>query len=190
MLLYIHGFNSSAQSLKAKLVVDYVKRNYPDINLQVPELANTPTAAMAQLESLVVEAINDNQRVDFIGSSLGGYFSNYLCHQYGGKAVLINPAVKPYELLVDYLGEQLNPYTNVSYQVLPKHIEELKAFDIPLVQQHDNILLLQQSGDEVLDYRQAIWHYQNCQMYLQSGGDHSFIDFEQLLPEIFEFLSL
>ena len=61
------------------------------------------------LDELV--ARHPNADFGFIGSSMGGYFSSYLLERYGGKAVLINPAVQPYNLLADYLGEHVNPYT-------------------------------------------------------------------------------
>jgi hypothetical protein len=44
-----------------------------------------------------------------------------------------------------------------------------------------------QTGDEVLDYQQAVEKYQYCRLLVQEGGDHSFIDFDKSLPTICEF---
>ena len=49
-------------------------------------------------------------------------------------------------------------------------------------------LVMVQSGDEVLDYRQATEKYQACKVLLQQGGDHSFVNYEKMLPEIATFL--
>ena len=47
-----------------------------------------------------------------------------------------------------------------------------------------------QKGDEVLDYQQAVEKYQYCQLVVQEGGDHSFIDYETMLPKIAVFFDL
>jgi hypothetical protein len=51
----------------------------------------------------------------------------------------------------------------------------------------NNYLVMVQTGDEVLDYQQAVEKYQYCRLLVQEGGDHSFIDFDKSLPTIFEF---
>ena len=38
-----------------------------------------------------------------------------------------------------------------------------------------------QTGDEVLDYQQAVEKYQHCQLIVEEGGDHSFIGFDNHL---------
>jgi hypothetical protein len=47
-----------------------------------------------------------------------------------------------------------------------------------------------QTGDEVLDYQQAVDKYYNSQLIIQSGGDHSFVDYQQMLPTIMKFFKL
>ena len=125
-----------------------------------------------------------------MGSSLGGYLSTWLNAHYGFKAVVVNPAVKPYELLSDYLGEQVNPYTGEHYVLEQKHIEELKALDVASISQPSDFWLLQQTEDEVLDYRQAVTKFQGAKQTVEEGGDHSFVDFERYPQKIIEFLTL
>jgi hypothetical protein len=126
-----------------------------------------------------------------IGSSLGGYFASYLVTKYDCLAVLVNPAIAPYELLQDYIGEQVNPYTEEVYHVTIDHIQQLKSVECaaPTVneRQKNNYLVMVQTGDEVLDYQQAVEKYQYCRLLVQEGGDHSFIDFDKSLPTICEF---
>ena len=50
--------------------------------------------------------------------------------------------------------------------------------------------LLQQTEDEVLDYRQAVAKFQGAKQTVEEGGDHSFVDFERYPQKIIEFLAL
>ena len=190
MLLYIHGFNSSPLSEKAKLTSAFINKRYPQVNLQVPQIPSTPNGAKKLLEQLVETALNNNEPLAFIGSSLGGYLSTYLVNKYGGRAVLINPAVKPYALFTDFIGEQYNPYTEEQYQVLPEHLEQLKEMDVPAIKRPDRFFVLLQTGDETLDYREGLAKFHCCKMCLEAGGDHSFVGYASHLPEICQFLLL
>jgi predicted esterase YcpF (UPF0227 family) len=189
LLLYIHGFNSSPQSLKAKLMAEYCAVQRPDIKLIVPQLPCYPKQAAAYLES-IVELHLEHYNIGLVGSSLGGYLSTWLNDKYGVKAVVVNPAVKPYELLVDYLGEQTNPYTNETYTLEPHHIDELKQLEVQSLSSPGDFWLLQQEGDEVLDYRQAVDKFRDSRQTVEPNGDHSFIDFERYPQKIVEFLTL
>lgn len=189
LLLYIHGFNSSPLSHKANVMVEHCLQHRPDIKVLVPQLPSFPTEAAALLKELV-EKYQPDYQIGLIGSSLGGYLSVWLNHTYGLPAVVVNPAVKPYELLLDYLGEQCNPYTNERYQLEAHHVEELKALDVKKVERPRDFWLLQQTDDEVLDYRQAVARFAGAKQTVEQGGDHSFVGFERFTPSIIDFLAL
>ncbi len=191
-ILHIHGFNSSPQSLKAKLSRQYFQEHFPEINFVCPQLANSPNEVIAQLTQ-IIEAASDEDWY-LIGSSLGGYFAHYLANQYQLRAVLINPAIKPFTLLETYIGEQTNTYTNITYQVTTQHMLELKAIEQSAPsfddEQKNNYLIMVQTGDEVLDYQEAVDKFQHCRLIVEQGGDHSFIGFDQKLPITAEFFQL
>ncbi len=189
LLLYIHGFNSSPLSMKASLMREYCHQHRPDIKVIVPQLPCFPQQA-AQMLLQIVEQYKDDYQIGLVGSSLGGFMSTWLNSQFGFKAVVVNPAVKPYELLVDYLGEQTNPYTNETYTLEPYHIDELKALDVQSITSPDSFWLLQQTEDEVLDYRQAVSKFAEAKQTVEQGGDHSFVGFERYPAKIIEFLEL
>ncbi|MGN2672215.1 esterase YqiA [Aliivibrio fischeri] len=189
LLLYIHGFNSSPLSYKAQVMAEYCKVHRPDIKVIVPRLPSYPLQAAEFLVQLV-EEYKDTHQIGLVGSSLGGYLSTWLNHQYGFKAALVNPAVKPYELLADYLGKQVNPYTQEEYFLEEKHMEELLALQVETLHSVDDLWLLQQEGDEVLDYRQAVDKYLACKQTIEKGGDHSFVNFERYPEQIIQFLNL
>lgn len=190
MLLYIHGFNSSPQSDKAVQTAQYINQHYPHVDFHQPQLPSSPHTAMSLLCEITERAKQQGQTLRFIGSSLGGYFASYLAETYGGKAVLVNPAVKPFELFEEFIGPQYNPYTNEHYQVLPQHRLDVAHFDTQVIRHPDRFLVLLQTGDEVLDYRQALHKYHSCELHLEPNGDHSFVGYEQQLDKICNFIQL
>lgn len=189
LLLYIHGFNSSPLSMKANLMREYCQQHRPDIKVIIPQLPCFPQQS-AQMLLDIVEQYQDDYKIGLVGSSLGGFMSTWLNSKFGFKAVLVNPAVKPYELLVDYLGEQTNPYTDETYTLEAHHIDELKALDVQSIASPDAFWLLQQTEDEVLDYRQAVNKFAQSKQTVEQGGDHSFVGFERYPAKIIEFLEL
>ena len=176
----------------------YFHKNFPQVNFVCPQLASTPNNAILQLECILAPLNNrepsNNGTWLIIGSSLGGYFANYLANKYQCLAVLINPAIRPFELLEDYIGEQKNPYTKDVYQVTEQHMVELKAIEQSAPkfddEQKNNYLVMVQTGDEVLDYQQAVDKFQHSRLIIEQGGDHSFIGFDEKLPIIADFLQL
>ena len=188
MLFYIHGFNSSPLSHKAQVMLNYCNEHRPDIKVVVPKLPSFPAQAAEHLLD-IVEQYQEHYQIALVGSSLGGYLSIWLNHLFDFRAVLINPAIKPYELLADFLGEQVNPYTQERYVLQAKHIEELKALEVS-INNVNSLWLLQQMGDEVLDYRQAVNKLVGSKQTVELGGDHSFVNFERYPQQIIDFLKL
>lgn len=186
LVIYLHGFLSSPDSQKAQQTLKYVNTHYPILEIEVPKLANYPLEAVDIIEDIVAK--NPGKALRFIGSSLGGFLSTYMCEKYGGKAVLINPAVKPFELLADYLGEHINPYTQEHFTLQSKHVDDLVTLDTAKVTSPARYWTLLQTADETLDYRLAESKYQGGKMTIEEGGDHSFQNFQRFLPDIFRFL--
>jgi uncharacterized protein len=185
-LLYLHGFNSSPESKKAQQTKRWFEQNAPEIEFICPSLPPYGSAAMALLEKLVTDRLPDS--VTVIGSSMGGFFATCLAEQYNLKAVLVNPAVSPDRGLQKWLGENANYHTGEKWLFEPQHIDEYRRLDPPEIKNKNNYLVLLQSGDEVLDYRDAQQRYSGCKIILESGGDHSFIDYHQHLKNIHQFL--
>ncbi|WP_246036874.1 YqiA/YcfP family alpha/beta fold hydrolase [Thalassotalea litorea] len=186
-ILFIHGFNSSPKSLKAEKAREYFRQHFPDVEFHCPQLKNTPNDAVEQLQTIVRSRPMSTWY--FIGSSLGGYFATYLAEKLQAKAVLINPAVRPFELLQEVLGEHTNPYTAETYHITSADLQSLREFCVG-IESPLNFLVMVQTGDEVLDYRQAVEKYKQCQMIVQQGGDHSFVGFANMLNDIADFFQL
>ncbi|ART80140.1 YqiA/YcfP family alpha/beta fold hydrolase [Oceanisphaera avium] len=189
-LLYLHGFNSSPQSIKAQEMQAYLQQKRPDIQFICPQLAVTPADAWTQIATICEALVEADEPFGVAGSSLGGFLATRVAETYGVRAVVINPAVNPHWLLKDYLGEQLNPYTQQRYLLTEQHIQVLRELRVNTPSCMDRIWLLQQQGDEVLDYREALEYYRFARVCIQKGGDHSFIGFHHYCAQIIRFLQL
>jgi len=185
-LLYLHGFNSSPLSHKARQTHDYwVSLGLGDY-IGVPELDHEPARAIEELQE-IIEA--QELPVALIGSSLGGYYATWLAEEYGLRAALVNPAVNPAELWQAHLGINRNYYSGRRYEITESHIDQVRALQRPQLARPENYLLLVQTGDETLDYRLAVDKYKSATSIIQPGGNHSFVDYDAMLPEIFRFLA-
>lgn len=185
-LLYLHGFLSSPFSFKAQQVNNFLAAHYPHIKFACPHLTPYPKQTAEELADILRQFADDE--VGIIGSSLGGFWANYLAQTFNRKAVLINPAVAPQAFMPDYLNRPLTGYHTADiYRLTPNHIDEVITYDLPLTYP-DNLWLLLQTGDETLDYRHALTKYNGSKITLEEGGDHSFVGFERYLLPSLEFL--
>ncbi len=188
-ILYLHGFLSSPQSVKAQATKAYFEQHHKNITLHVPALSNYPSEVEAQLLALIegTPALIENG-LRLIGSSMGGYLSTFLLEKFGGKAVLINPAVQPYELLQHFIGTHQNPYTGEQFDIVESDIDVIKALDTTELKEPNRYKVMLQTDDETLDYRLAESKYAKSNLLIEEGGDHSFVGYENHLPAIAEFL--
>lgn len=187
-IVYLHGFRSSPASIKATHLRGYVAAlpGAKKLRLHIPELAHRPAAAVAEVAAWV-EREAGPEALTFIGSSLGGYYATWLAERHGMRAVLVNPAVRPYELLRPALGVQRNLHTGAEYEFSERHLEELAALEVPAIARPERYLLMVETGDEVLDYRRAVSRYAGAEQVVMPGGDHSLQTFPQHLPRILSF---
>ena len=185
-ILYLHGFCSSPESWKAKLLGDAMRARGLADRFFCPALLPVPNEAIAQAESILR---SQNGPLTLVGSSLGGFYSTYLAEKHDLRAALINPAVVAPLSLNAYNGTQENLYTGETFDFTAEHIEQLRALECGTITP-ERYLLLVETGDEVLDYQQAVKRYAGCRQEVFAGGDHSFTRFPDLLPQLFEFCRL
>lgn len=191
-LVYLHGFLSSPRSVKAQQLVRFVQSQQLSIDCRIPELPEEPRLALAVAEQTVQQARDASSVVGLLGSSLGGFYATVLAERLGLRAVLINPSVYPHlrfgEFVHDGANEMTNPYTQRRFTLDQRDLDTLQSAQPAQLSKPDNYWLLAQTGDEVLDYRDAVAYYQGCKQSIEAGGDHYFQGFERYLPDVVKFL--
>ena len=185
-ILYLHGFCSSPESWKAKVLGDAMRARGLSECFFCPALSPVPNEAIEQAEAIIAA---HNGELTLVGSSLGGYYATWLAEKHDLRAALVNPAVVAPLSLARYLGPQTNFYTGERFVLTPRHLDGIRALDVERITP-ERYLLLVETGDEVLDYRQAVLRYAGCRQVVVEGGEHGLRSFPEHLPQLFEFCGL
>jgi len=184
--VYLHGFLSSENSQKGQ----WFKQHLPDLVATEGKTSSIqvltpgypmadPTKSVAFLTDFIKQAglMDSDQNWFLVGSSMGGFYAQYLAHLFNRPYIMINPALDPMSLFKDYAGEHLNQHTGEVITVNQAYREALKAYYQTPSEQVKSLLLLDKE-DEVIPYQQALDLYQTgCLMHINrvfSGGDHAF----------------
>jgi len=187
-LLYLHGFRSSPQSTKARLMAQHIARQFPGTTWWCPQLPPSPKAAIDLVMSGVAGWPRESMGV--VGSSLGGFYATYVTQKTGCRAVLLNPAVHPARDLANYIGEQVawhDPTEHFYFR--PEYIDELRALDVGPLTHPERVFAVIAKGDEVLDWREMSGRYPGSRQKVIEGEDHALSDFERShLGEVLAFL--
>jgi len=195
-IIYLHGFNSASldQSgnllrTKQKLVVldEFCQQN--KIKLITPNLDYRQFAkAITYCLQLFSELKQQDYTVVFMGSSLGGFSSEYLALKTGSRAVMINPAIEPSSLLCQYIGVTENFETKQPFSWSKENCEQFQAYEDqlqkPIINKSQRTLLLDM-GDELLDSTITLSKYQDkADVVTFAGGAHGFEHIVEALPVI------
>lgn len=184
MYLYLHGFNSSSQSNKAQIFRQWLQDQDRLQEWHCPDLPDCPSVAIKMLSELIEMT---ETKPKLVGSSLGGFYATVLAEKYALKAVIMNPAVYPSVLLRTELGIQKNWYSNETYEFTQQHLNELNELEMQTLQYPENIFLMQEKGDEVIDWKDAAAFYRDCHQLIFLDGDHGFSRFCDVLELIDRF---
>jgi len=188
MFIYLHGFNSTGQSVKGQFLK---QRLAPDVVL-TPTYGANPNKAIARLSKIVsdlIEPDSNNKPLVIIGSSLGGYYAQYLAHHFRLAAILINPALEPRKTLEPYLGWQTNYYTGEKYFFGHEALQQLDSYNIrfPCKNPVPTLVLLDEN-DEVINSKTAQSIYADCaDIKIFADGSHRFEHLEESLALIHDF---
>jgi len=181
MILFIHGFGSCGWSEKSLRL----RRHFGLEQVLAPDLPFEPEAAISHLRGML-----DRYPVSaLVGSSLGGFYATALNTANPRPAILINPVVRPHELLSEHLGPQRRWCDDAGFIVGENHLETLVELQRDALQPDERYLVLLQQGDQTLDYRRAAAYYRDKDVVQFPAGSHRFDDFEQQLPRITDWLS-
>ncbi len=186
MILYLHGFLSSPGSAKARQVQAALRQRGRAGDFLCPQLPVSPRSA-AEV-ALALAQLEEPDALCCIGSSLGGYYATWLAERAGCRAVLLNPAVRPYELLEGRLGWQTD-YTGQRVEVRAEFLDELRALEVAALTRPERCLLIAATGDEVISHEDMVARYAGCPTR-SVDSDHALADFAAYLPEVLRFCGL
>ena len=184
MYIYLHGFNSSGDSAKGR----YLAQALAPCPVYTPTYSADPDTAITGL-SQTLRGLPAGASPILIGSSLGGFYAQYLAHQFRLAAILLNPALQPWQTLQPYLGWQTNYYSGERYYFGEQEMGCLARYDIlePCADPIPTLVLLD-AGDELIDYHVAQERYADCaQVIVYPGGNHQFMHLREAVAAIQDF---
>ena len=190
LLVYLHGFRSSPRSSKAVMTGEAVKAMSTadnPIEWYCPQLLASPMQSMDMVTEHIERSKAD--RIVVIGSSLGGFYANYLAEKYGCKAVALNPAVFAAKELAPHVGMMTSYDSDEPFDFRPEYIDELKALQVERISDPRRYFLIAAKGDELLDWNEMSAFYPGAKQLILEGSDHGIADYPEHLPKVLEFIS-
>jgi len=184
-VLYLHGFRSSPQSMKGRLLAQRMAELGRTADYIAPQLPASPRLAMEQALALVAGIPADALAV--VGSSLGGYYATWLAERIGCRAVLLNPAVTPLHDLEKYVGVTTMYHSGEPFEFRRGYIAELGELAVPAITRPQRYYLVAATGDEVLDWRDMVAHYPGARQHVIQGSDHGISEFADYVDDVLAF---
>ena len=186
-VIYFHGFKSSSDSKKAHNLKQFIKTDTKNTSIIIPDLSDKFEDANIQINDLIESCETD---IVFMGSSLGGYYALYYSQLLSTKAVLINPAIPPLIGFDKNLGENENYSTGNKFTISEGDISFLKSLSHKKLLHPNKVMVLVESGDEILAFDKTIAYFNGAHIDITFGGDHSYQSLPNKFIKIKKFLSL
>ena len=188
-ILYLHGFQSSPFSFKAQLISRAVENAGDGFRYFCPQLPLSPDKSI-EIASDTIRGYPAESLV-IIGSSLGGYYANWLAEQYRCKAILLNPVIDPWRIkILDDLPDRSDLRVREWLDFREKYQSELEAVRVTSITDPERDLLFAAKGDELLDWHLMQSHYQAANQIIIEGSDHGLSDFAQYLERVLLFCGI
>lgn len=189
LLVYLHGFRSSPRSSKAVMTAQAIAElsdsNNP-IEWYCPQLHASPKKSMEMVTAHIDQSKAD--RIVVVGSSLGGFYANYLAEKYGCKAIALNPAVRASRELAPHVGMMTAYDSDEPFDFRTEYIDELKALQVDRISDPSRYFLIAAKGDELLDWKEMAEFYQGAKQLILEGSDHGIADYSDHLPQVIDFI--
>ena len=129
--VYLHGLNSSGGSYKAGIL----RERLAPLPVLAPDYpAHQPDRAVERLNGFLRELIEGPDAASgliLIGSSMGGFYGQYLArHLAVAHLFMINPALEPWRLLPELVGQSMTTALGETYQVTHEMIDQTRHYAI------------------------------------------------------------
>jgi predicted esterase YcpF (UPF0227 family) len=157
------------------------------IEWHCPQLLASPKDSIDMVERHIEDSKHD--RLVVIGSSLGGYYANYLAEKYGCKCVALNPAVRAPRELASHVGMLTSYDTEEPYDFKLEYIDQLKDLQVETITNPSRYFLMAAKGDELLDWQEMVEFYKDANQLVLEGSDHGISEYSDHLPKVLNFIS-
>ena len=189
LLVYLHGFRSSPNSSKAVMTREAVRALSTTDNAYewyCPQLLASPKDSIDMVSKHIDQSHADH--IVIIGSSLGGFYTNYLAEKYQCKGIALNPAVYAARELVPHVGMMTSYDSDEPFNFKAEYIEELRALQVHHISNPERYFLIAAKGDELLDWKEMVAFYPGAKQLILEGSDHGIADYANHLPAVIEFI--
>ena len=189
LLVYLHGFRSSPNSTKAVMTGEAVRSLSSAAHVYewyCPQLLASPKESI----DMVVKHIDQSKadRMVIIGSSLGGFYTNYLAEKYQCKGIALNPAVYAARELEPHVGMMTAYDSEEPFDFKAEYIDELRALQVNGITDSNRYFLIAAKGDELLDWKEMAAFYPDAKQLILEGSDHGISEYADHLPTVIEFI--
>lgn len=189
LLVYLHGFRSSPRSSKAVMTGEAIKAlSSIDHSYEwyCPQLLASPKQSMQMVTSHIDQSNAD--QIIIIGSSLGGFYTNYLAEKYQCKGIALNPAVYAARELEPHVGMMTEYDSDKPFDFKAEYIDELRTLQVEKISEPRRYFLIAAKGDELLDWKEMVAFYSGAKQLVLEGSDHGIADYADHLPKVLEFI--
>ena len=123
-----------------------------------------------------------------IGSSLGGFYTNYLAEKYQCKGIALNPAVYAARELEPHVGMMTAYDSEEPFDFKAEYVDELRALQVNSIADPRRYFLIAAKGDELLDWKEMVAFYSGAKQLVLEGSDHGIADYADHLPAVIDFI--
>ena len=192
-IVYLHGFRSSPASVKAHALLRARRRAAARRRGRActcPDLRTRPAAAIAQRRRAgssatcaIATALDVHRQ---LARRLLCDASRRALRRARGADQSRGAAVRRPRSRT--LGVQTNLYTGETFEVTRRALRRAARAARSRASRGPSATSCScETGDEVLDYREAVAFYGGAWQYVHGGGDHAFQDFDAQIPAILRF---
>lgn len=189
LLVYLHGFRSSPNSSKARMTGEAVKAlstEQHSYEWYCPQLLASPQDSM----TMVIKHIDQSpaDKTIIMGSSLGGFYTNYLAEKYHCWGIVLNPAVYAARELEPHVGMMTAYDSEEPFDFKAAYIDQLRALQVHTLTDPQRYFLIAAKGDELLDWKEMVAFYAGAKQLVLEGSDHGIADYAEHLPRVIDFI--
>ncbi len=186
--LYLHGFNGSANGVGATELKQWLKRHYPDVHIDAPQLGHDSREALIQIHRLLDN--NHQARKVIFGNSMGGVFAHIIkqTRKDIDLAILLNPGLRFTKIMSSFPRFHISNIDGGIVEITDDMINGIARL-IPEKSMHqEDYLLLLQQDDHLCHYQDSLDILPNAKTDIQSGQGHHYNDITKAFPAIKQFL--